>query len=57
MLILMVTFSLVGADVKYSRGFKFLLGAALISTLGFKLLLKPATSSEKPGDRGAIEIG
>ena len=34
--------------MKYSRGFKFLLGAALISTLGFKLLLKPATSSENP---------
>lgn len=34
--------------MKYSRGFKFLLGLALISTLGFKLLLKPATSSQNP---------
>jgi hypothetical protein len=34
--------------VKYSRGFKFLLAAALVSTLGFKLLLRPATSGENP---------
>jgi hypothetical protein len=32
--------------VKYSRGFKFFLGTALILTLGVKILLQPAASDE-----------
>lgn len=32
--------------MKYSRGFKFFLGAALVLTLGVKILLRPAASDE-----------
>lgn len=32
--------------MKYSRGFKFFLGTALILTLGVKILLQPAASDE-----------
>lgn len=34
--------------MKYSRGFKFFLAAALVLTLGGKILLRPAASDENP---------